>query len=217
MRFPFDPTLVVLADGRVRLYFTSLPGRRFEEATPAIYSAISTNGTDYSVEPGMRFGIEGRPVIDCAVVLHKGMFHLYSPDNGTGGPPRGPGEDGRRSTDRPRDGVGYHAVSKDGLQFKRVDDVQVEGRRRWLGNAQSDGKVIAFYGTDEGGVWMATSADGEAWRVMKTLQGLRAADPGAVVLKDGSLLVVGTGPPRPGTPSSQRRRPNGPRIERRPQ
>lgn len=26
MRFPFDPTLVVLADGRVRLYFTSLRG-----------------------------------------------------------------------------------------------------------------------------------------------------------------------------------------------
>jgi hypothetical protein len=160
----------------------------------------------------MRFGIEERPVIDCAVVLHKGMFHLYSPDNSTGGPPRGPGEDRRRSADRPRDGVGYHAVSKDGLQFKRTDDVRVEGRRRWLGNAQSDGKVITFYGTGDGGVWLATSGDGETWSAVKTISGLRAADPGAVALKDGSLLVIGTGPPRPGTPGSQRR--NGP--ERRP-
>ena len=82
MRFPFDPTLVVLPDGRIRLYFTSLHGKRFEEDAPAIYSAISTNGIDYTFEPGTRFGIPGRPVIDCAVVLHKGIFHLYSPDNG---------------------------------------------------------------------------------------------------------------------------------------
>src|SRR5688572_14053023 len=41
MRFPFDPTVVPLADGRIRLYFTSLRGRRFEENAPAIYSAIS--------------------------------------------------------------------------------------------------------------------------------------------------------------------------------
>lgn len=184
-------------------------GRRFEEARPAIYSAISTNGLDYTVEPGMRFGIEGRPVIDCAVVFHKGMFHLYSPNNGTGGPPRERGETGRRSADRPRDGVGYHAVSKDGLQFERVDDVRIEGRRRWLGNAQSDGKAITFFGTGEGEVWMATSVDGETWSAVKSVSGIRAADPGAVALKDGSFLVLGTGPPRPGTPSIQRRRPNG--------
>lgn len=206
LRFPFDPTLVGLTDGRVRLYFTSLRGRRFEEATPAIYSAVSTNGLDYTVEPGMRFGIAGRPVIDCAVVLHQGTFHLYSPDNGAGGPPGEPGENHHRPAERPRDGMGYHGVSKDGLRFKRVDDVKIEGRRRWLGNAQSDGEAITFFGTGEGGVWLATSADGERWSEVKTINGVRAADPGAVKLKDGSLLVLGTGPPRPGTPSSQRRR-----------
>ena len=107
-------------------------------------------------------------------------------------------------------------MSKDGLQFKRVDDVRVEGRRRWLGNAQSDGDVITFFGTGEG-LWTATSADGETWSAVKTISGVRAADPGAVRLKDGSLLVMGTGPPRPGTPSAQRRRPDGPPPERRPQ
>ena len=36
------------------------------------------------------------------------------------------------------------------LNFTRVDDVKVEGRRRWLGNAESDGKLMTFYGTGEG-------------------------------------------------------------------
>jgi len=210
MRFPFDPTLVALPDGQVRLYFTSLRGRRFEEDVPAIYSAISTNGLDYTFEPGMRFGIEGRPVIDCAVVLHQGVFHLYSPDNA---PQRKPGEPrgGEPPDARPGDGVGYHAVSKDGLQFTRLEDVQIEGRRRWLGNAQSDGTVITFFGTGDagspgapgpgqprGGVWMAGSRDGQTWRLLESPP-IPGADPGAVKTSDGGWVVVATGPPRPGT------------------
>jgi hypothetical protein len=208
MRFPFDPTLVALPDGQVRLYFTSLHGRRFEEDVPAIYSAISTNGLDYTFEPGMRFGIEGQPVIDCAVVLHQSVFHLYSPDNGA---QRKPGEPrGDEPPDaRPRDGVGYHAASKDGLQFTRLEDVQLEGRRRWLGNAQSDGTAITFFGTGDagspgapglgqprGGVWMAGSRDGQTWRLLES-PAIPGADPGAVKTSDGGWIVVATGPPRP--------------------
>ncbi|HEY1172680.1 MAG TPA: hypothetical protein VGH19_15025 [Verrucomicrobiae bacterium] len=216
MRYPFDPTLVALPDGRIRVYFTSLIGRRFEEHVPAIYSAISTNGVDYTFEPGMRFGVNGRFVIDCAVALHNGVFHLYSPDNGAqeqggnrNGPPKMEGQEG----------VGYHATSTDGLNFTRQPDVKLDGRRRWLGNAQSDGKVIAFYGTGHpldfvptpgqrgGNLWMATSSDGQAWQLIKSPL-VMGADPGAVTLKDGSLLVVTTGEPRPGTASANRMRGN---------
>jgi hypothetical protein len=35
MRFPFDPTLVPLPDGRLRLYFTGNYGRTFQRSTPA--------------------------------------------------------------------------------------------------------------------------------------------------------------------------------------
>jgi hypothetical protein len=169
MRFPFDPTLVVLPDGKIRLYFTSLHGKRFEEDVPAIYSAISTNGLDYTFEPGTRFGISGRPVIDCAVVLHQGVFHLYSPDNGV--QLDSTNQKGSQPDLLPRQGAGYHATSPDGLTFTRVEDVKVEGTRRWLGNAQSDGEVITFWGTfqnantpagvnaqQSSGVWLATSA-----------------------------------------------------------
>ena len=85
MRFPFDPTLVPLPDGRTRLYFTSRRLGR-AEGLPAIFSAISKNALEYTFEPEVRFGVEGRAVIDCAVVLHRGEFHLFAPDNGVGHP-----------------------------------------------------------------------------------------------------------------------------------
>ena len=188
MRLPFDPTLVPLPDGGVRLYFTSVKRRRLDEAQPAIYSAISRDGVSYECEPGMRFGVEGRMVIDCAAVLHRGVFHLYAPDNGTGG----------RGGERPREGVGYHATSTDGLTFTRAADVQIEGRRRWLGGASSDGEVITFHGTGEG-VWRAASEDGAMWKLGEGLK-MRGADPGAVATRDGGWIVVATGPPRPGSP-----------------
>jgi hypothetical protein len=190
MRFPFDPTLVPLPDGRVRLYFTSLKGRRFEEDRPAIYSAISSNALDFVFEPGVRFAIEGRPVIDCAVALHNGTFHLFAPDNGTAithGPPR----------DQSSESAGYHATSPDGLNFVRQPDVKLTGARNWLGNAQSDGSVIRFFGTGgPRGVWMGVSTNGVSWTLDENFPVVRGADPGAVKLKDGGWLLTVTGPPR---------------------
>ena len=197
MRFPFDPTLVPLPDGRVRMYFTSLRGRQFDEDLPRIHSAISADGIEYTYEPGVRFTIEGRSVIDCAVALHQGVFHLYSPDNGKQPEPGQRPNNGPQM--QPTDGIGYHATSTDGLNFIRADDVKVEGRRRWLGNAQSDGKVITFFGTGEG-VFTATSSDGANWQLGDTFR-IMGADPGAVAAKDGGWIVAVTGPPRNQQPS----------------
>ena len=127
MRFPFDPTIVTLSDGRARMYFTSLRGRQFDEDLPRIHSAISNDGIEYTYEPGVRFSIEGRSVIDCAVVLHQGVFHLYSPDNGKQPEPGQRPNNGPQM--QPTDGIGYHATSSDGLYFTRSDDVKIEGRR----------------------------------------------------------------------------------------
>jgi hypothetical protein len=194
MRFPFDPTLVPLPDGRVRMYFTSV--RRAPGELPAIHSAISADGVTYTVEPGVRFAIDGRSVIDCAVVLHGGVFHLFAPDNGPGLPPGAPPRPGEPAPRLPPPGTGYHATSADGLRFSRVDDVQVPGRRRWLGNALSDGGALIFVGTGEPGLWMATSADGRIWQIDPTIFRVPGADPGAVRRRDGSWLMVATGPPR---------------------
>lgn len=194
---PFDPTLVPLPDGRIRLYFTSNRSADFRRSAPAIYSAVSTNGIHYAFEPGVRFGLEGRIVIDCAATLHKGVFHLIVPDNGTvadfaAGPARG---------QPPRGGTGYHAVSSDGLKFERVADVELPGNRRWLGNMQSDGGQVVFFGTGDPGLWSATSRAGEEWELSAIPLRVAGADPGAVRLRDGGWLLAVTGPPRPGTAS----------------
>ena len=213
MRFPFDPTLVPLPDGRMRMYFTSLKGRRMEEDRPAIYSAVSGDGVGFTFEPGVRFGVEGRPVIDCAVALHAGVFHLFAPDNGAG---NNPGGERREAADRPRAGTGYHATSKDGLNFTRQPGVQIDGGRGWLGNAQSDGDAIRFFGPGgPSGVWMAVSADGQTWKVVNS-RPVQGADPGAVKLKDGDWLLAVTGPPRegrqPGAPGTEGQRRSQPQI-----
>jgi len=198
MRFPFDPTLVALPEGGVRLYFTSLKGRRFEAYRPAIYSAISSNGIDFTFEPGTRFSVEGRPVIDCAVTLHEGVFHLFAPDNGAENAP------GMRPPDmgeRPSEGKGYHATSTDGLNFKRHEDVRLDGAVRWLGNALSDGGSLRFFGTGgPNGAWSATSNNGHRWKVDEAFPAVPGADPGAVKLNDGGWLLAVTGPARRGRP-----------------
>lgn len=207
MRFPFDPTLVPLPDGRVRLYFTGNFGRTFDRSIPNIRSAISTNGVDYTFEPGIRFEVAEKMVIDCAVVLHQGEFHLYVPDNGA---PPVPGQRlGEQSpANRGRDGLGYHATSKDGLSFTRQEDVQIEEGHRWLGAAQSDGKMITFFGTAghtppkpnqipgqrRGGIWTGTSTNGNTWQLSKFLD-VPGADPGAVAGREGGWIVIVTGLP----------------------
>jgi hypothetical protein len=198
MRFPFDPTLVPLPDGGVRLYFTSVRTRRPDAPPPGIYSARSEDGVHYGFESDSRFAVLERPVIDCAVVLHRGVFHLFAPDNGVDLrlAPRGGTE---------RAGIGYHGTSKDGLHFERVADVKLDGRWRWLGNAQSDGTKITFYGTEDG-LGIAESEDGVTWKRLASIPPIRGGDPGAVTARDGGLIVVITGPPRPGTASDRRHR-----------
>jgi hypothetical protein len=189
---PFDPTLVPLPDGRVRLYFTSNRSWDFGRSAPAIYSAISTNGIHYQFEPGVRFALAGRLVIDCAVALHQGVFHLIVPDNGeVPGPAQPPGP-----KPQPSGGNGYHAISHDGLKFKRVADVTLASRgNRWLGNLVSDGGELVFFGTGPG-AWPVTSPDGVRWAAAAELVRVPGADPGAVRLRDGAWLLLVTSPPR---------------------
>lgn len=180
-RPPFDPTLVELPDGRIRLYFTT--NGRGPGARPWIASAVSADGLTFVVEPGVRLAVAGEMVIDCAAVRHQGVFHLYAPvQTGLGS--------------------AYHATSPDGLTFTRQVDVTMPGVR-WLGAALSDGRTMRFYGTGDGGLWTASSADGARWSGAERLV-VPGADPGVVEMPDGSRLVLVTGPPRPGTPSASR-------------
>lgn len=208
---PFDPTLLPLPDGRMRLYFTSNSSPDFRKSTPAIYSAISADGLHYQFEPGVRFAVEGQVVIDCAATLHNGVFHLFVPINGTP-------EEARQKMERggpPTPGGAYHAISTDGLSFERQPDISANGQGKFLGCAISRGEWMYFFGSGQSS-WPLRSRDGADWEQPRIAMQIPGADPGAVRLDDGSWLVLATTGPREGTASSRRmgrgggRQPNQP-------
>jgi len=101
---------------------------------------------------------------------------------------------GQARRERPPAGNGYHATSRDGLKFERAADVKLAGENRWLGNVQSDGGQLVFFGSGPG-PWPVTSADGVTWKPASSSVRVPGADPGAVKLRDGSWLLLGTSPP----------------------
>ncbi|MBN8456683.1 MAG: exo-alpha-sialidase [Verrucomicrobia bacterium] len=183
---PFDPTLVPLPDGKIRLYFTSNQRSARGPGEPAIHSAISADGIHYEFEPGARFAIRGRMVIDCAAALCDGVYHLVVPNNGDAGRPPGGNNPSGES------GSAYHAVSKDGLHFERIEDLTLPDRRgRWLGNLTNATGGLAFFGTGPGR-WPITSKDGKTWTETERPVPVPGADPGAVKRRDGSWLLLVT-------------------------
>jgi len=191
---PFDPTLASLEDGKLRLYFTCTTRERRE---PGIYSAISEDGKTFRFEPGMRFGVDNEKVVDPAVTRLGKTWHLFSPME----PPvheakmTAAGEPGRNLARPGESAGGYHAISDDGLVFRRVDDAVVPVRGSWIGNVLAHGDQLHFYGSGAGAGWLARSADGKEWKLVSTA--LRVGgDPAPVRLGDDSFLIIATGPPR---------------------
>ena len=172
----FDPTLVVLPDGRLRLYFSSERGTaQNRRGNRAIFSAISTDGWNFTFEPGQRFGLSDAETFDTAVALLGHTWHLYCPI---------PGQT-----------RGYHATSEDGLTFIRQSDVSVEGQREWLGNVLAVREGLRFYGSGPGG-WVGFSSDGFRWTVEPS-QNPPTPDPGVVLTETGRTLGIALGPRRP--------------------
>jgi len=167
---PFDPTVVALDDGRIRLYFTSNTGHGSENA---FYSAISEDGVTYTWEPGVRF-FPGRGTVDCAVGLWDGYWHLTSP---VGAPHEG----------------AYHAVSRDGLEFGRVADIPSSANFNWTGNLVATAHALRFYGTSPGGVWYSDSRDGTSWSP-PVYVGVKGGDPAVVQNTSGLWLMLYVGP-----------------------
>ncbi|MEI7730626.1 MAG: sialidase family protein [Verrucomicrobiota bacterium] len=176
---PFDPTIVLLEDGRFRLYFTSVAGKRggpaTKESPPGIYSAISDDAVTWRFEPGMRFGVDREFVIDCAAARLGSTWHLYSPV-------------------QRKDGYAYHAVSTDGLKFERREDVKLAMEGTWLGCAVNIGEKLRFYGSGMRGGWSATSSDGATWTLDGGTSPGGGSDPGVAATADGRWLMVATRP-----------------------
>lgn len=171
---PCDPTLAVLEDGRLRMYVTVDPG---DGQGAGCYSLISRDGVTFDFEPGARFRDPGKNVLDPSVARLDGAWHYYAGIQDVSG-------------------RGYHAVSTDGLNFRRVADVSLPVPGSWLGCAVATSEGLRFYGTGGRGGWCAVSRDGAEWTLREDFGGVAGADPGVVRTGDGYLLIA-TGPPRP--------------------
>lgn len=70
---PVDPDVIELPDGRLRMYFYDITQNRGEHP---IYSAVSSDGLNYDLEPGVRFKLER--IFDPDVIrLADGRYRMY--------------------------------------------------------------------------------------------------------------------------------------------
>ena len=177
-RGPCDPSIVLLPDGKLRLYFiTSSPNTKSEEAQKGCTrSAISTDFEVFEFEEGIRFIDLGRPLQDQSIIKIGNLWHYYAPH-----------------FTRPGDEVfhNYHLTSRDGLNFKPEMDIILRGIS-FLGNLCQVDDCYRFYGTYNG-VSSASSKDGFEWVLDP---GLRLSgsdvfgDAAVTRLKNGTFLMI---------------------------
>ena len=170
MGVPMDPSAIELKDGKIRLYFTIEDSIDPAKALAKIYSAISDDGQNFYFEPGTRFEVEGHDVRDPTIAYVANAYHLYIPQF------RG-------------NGMGYHALSDDGISFQRQDDVRLSsGKGDWLGGASSDGKSLYFFGSPN---WVARTENGTNWKQAREHQ--LGPDPG-IGFRGGRWVGLGWRP-----------------------
>lgn len=174
---PFDPTLVVMEDQTIRMYFSSsaTPPMGLDESVNT-YSAISTDGIHYTFEPGIRVDHPTKPVIDPAVVRFQDLWHYTAP---AGAP-----QDGAR-----------HYTSPDGLTFSEHPGLPSDNSHNWTGNLMLESSdQVRFYGAGGGGIWFSESGDAFNWGPyhMTNIQG---GDPTVLKRGESDYLMIYVGPP----------------------
>ena len=78
---PFDPTLAVINNDSIRIYYSSSNGMPVGGLDSSIntYSAVSTDGINYQFEINPRFDHSTNRVIDPAVIHFNGIWHYSAP------------------------------------------------------------------------------------------------------------------------------------------
>ena len=170
-----DPSLVELADGRLRMYFF---GSTVVGGDPAqvggehkIYSAVSDDGVNFTMEEGVRYAQE--KITDPDVIYHSGFgtWLMYV----SVGP------------------VTRIITSNDGLEW-------FDTEFNWTGGGvpgayiDSD-NIVHVYGCGQGGIVTEASVDGIIFTgtptvALSTTDSAIICDPSPVLLDDGTVLMV---------------------------
>lgn len=167
---PVDPTLVQLDDETFRLYFTY---HKHGDKYPQLFSARGDSIESEFVGEGRQLKTDDM-VLDPAVVKFNGIWHHYTIKGGT------------QLSGTPDDSVSIHSISESGLNFKLVDDIELD--MGMLGDVIEDEGGLRFYNGPES----AFSDDGYNW-VMDSGERVKGADPGIARLPDGSYFIIYTG------------------------
>lgn len=171
---PFDPSLIQLPSGQIRMYFS---GGANNPPAGGIdtYSAVSTDGIHYTVESGARFDNPTMHAIDPSVALFDSTYYYTS------------------WTSVMSDGANQ-ATSTDGLNFTTNAMLPYDNNHLWLGNYMNDGSTLRFYGCGNG-MWTSSTTDGVNWSAYTALPGIMGADPAVVKNQAGTYILIYTGPP----------------------
>ncbi|MDX2173967.1 MAG: T9SS type A sorting domain-containing protein [Bacteroidota bacterium] len=150
---PFDPTIVITDNGNIRMYFSSSKTGTLGtlDSTVHCYSAISSDGVNYTWESGVRVLVADSINIDPAVIKMGSVWHYTCP--------RGAPQDGAT-----------HFISNDGLAFTRTTTILSDANHNWTGNLMNNvlfsGTGYRFYGTPNpqtNSIWYKSTNDGFIW------------------------------------------------------
>lgn len=167
-----DPAIIQLDDGSLRLYYygsertsTNLnPG-----STQSFYSATSTDGVHFTVEPGTR--LSANYIADPDVVYFLGQWLMYYSEGN----------------------ITHIATSTDGLTFTDTGQTWLDGG---IPGAYSDGSQLHLYGCYSGGITTEVSTDGVTFSSnaapANVLGGTTTSicDPAPILLNNGSILLA---------------------------
>ncbi len=170
---PFDPSLVKLPNGQIKMYFSD-----GVNAPPTggidTYSGLSDDGKTYTFEPTARFDDPTKHAIDPSVAIFGGTYY-YNSWTGTNS-----------------DGA-FRATSSNGTSFTTQAVSPYDGTHLWLGNYLVEGSNLKFYGCGMG-MWVNSSSDGITWSTYTNIP-IMGADPAVVKNKAGNYRMIYTGPP----------------------
>ncbi|MEO0079138.1 MAG: hypothetical protein ABIK44_00475 [candidate division WOR-3 bacterium] len=137
---PCDPDIILFGD-TFRLYFTGDPTN---DHNPETYSAVSLDGWNFMLEPGIRFEVPNWPVLDPSLLWTGETLQYFA----GGAAPY----------------ANWHAHSIDGLNFLRQPDVMIDSLMFSNGLALDSGyRFYGFRNMPPGGIKSVFSADGGTW------------------------------------------------------
>jgi len=172
---PFDPTLAITDNNRIRIFFSSGLNMILDTSINT-YSAISDDGINYTFENGIRFTMPDRPVLDPAVIKFRNLWHLANP-----------------ISNMTISGA-FHNISNDGLNFTRVQDINSDATHSWIGNYMiNDTSELRFYGSGMN-VWFSSSPNGGEWSAFNSTN-IQGGDPSVLRLSSNDYLMIYTGQP----------------------